>query len=211
MPLESFVLLYYITQSSGAPDRLTWLLEKIQQAAEAGIDFIQIREKDLSGRALYDLTCAAVERVRQIPGCRTRILLNDRADIALAAGADGVHLPSSGMPVARLRRIMPATFLVARSCHQAEEVRQAAREGADFCVLGPVFFTPSKAGMGDPVGLAALDAIRDIEIPVLALGGIDLCNADACLQHGAAGIAAIRLFQDASPGTVVPRLRRLAP
>lgn len=209
--MDPSVLLYYITQSSGVADRVPWLLKKIQQAAAAGIDFIQIRERDLSGHALYDLTRAALERVHRIPGCRTRILVNDRADIALAAGADGVHLPSSGMAVARLRRVVPATFLVARSCHQAEEVRQAAREGASFCVLGPVFFTPSKAGMGDPVGLAALDAIRGVEIPVLALGGVDLGHAGACLQHGAAGIAAIRLFQDASPGTVVPRLRRLAP
>lgn len=204
------MLLYYITQSSGRAERRAWLLDKILQAAEAGIDFIQIREKDLHGGELYDLTRAAVEQVRRLPGCRTRILVNDRADIALAAGADGVHLPSSGMPVARLRRVVPARFLIARSCHQVAEVRQAAAEGASFCVLGPVFFTPSKAGMGEPLGLTALDAVRDTGIPVLALGGIDLGNAGACLQHGAAGIAAIRLFQDAALPEVVPSLRKLA-
>lgn len=201
--------LYYITHGSGVAHRSVWLLEKIQQAAAAGVDYIQIREKDLSGRELYDLTRAAMRQVRQLPGCRTRILVNDRADIALAAGADGVHLPSSGMAVARLRAIVPASFVIARSCHSPAEVMQAATEGTSFCVLGPVFFTPSKAGMGEPVGLPALDAVRAAGVPVLALGGIDLGNAGACLQHGAAGIAAIRLFQDLPLDEVVPQLRQL--
>lgn len=203
--------LYYITHGAGVAHRSAWLLEKIQQAAAAGVDYIQIREKDLSGRELYDLTRAAIERVRQLPGCRTRILVNDRADLALAAGADGVHLPSSGMAVARLRTIVPAGFVIARSCHSPAEVMQAATDGASFCVLGPVFFTPSKAGMGEPVGLSALDAARAASVPVLALGGIDLGNAGACLQHGAAGIAAIRLFQDSPLDEVVPQLRQLTP
>lgn len=204
------MLLYYITQSSGRTGRRAWLLDRIRQAAEAGIDFVQIREKDLSGRELYELTRAAVDLVRQVPACPTRILVNDRADIALAAGAGGVHLPSSGMPVVRVRSVVPPGFLIARSCHRPEEVRQAAAEGASFCVLGPVFFTPSKAGMGEPLGLAALDSVRHAGIPVLALGGIDSGKARECLRHGAAGIAAIRLFQDTALPEVVPSLRKLA-
>lgn len=204
------MLLYYITQGHGHP-RSLWLLPRIHQAAEQGVDFIQIREKDLSGRELFELTRAAVALVRRIPGCSTRILVNERTDVALAAGAHGVHLPSSAMPVERVRALVPPGFLVARSCHHAEEVRQAASEGADFCVLGPVFFTPSKAGMGEPIGLDGLAAARGIGIPVLALGGIGLENAAACLHHGAAGIAAIRLFQEPAQAEVIPSLHRLDP
>lgn len=201
------MLLYYITDGSGRTFRISWLLEKIRWAAEQGVDLVQIREKDLSGRELYELTRAAVTLVRQMSGHATRILVNDRADVALAAGADGVHLPSSAMPVARLRPWVPASFLIARSCHDAAEVLQAAREGASFCVFGPVFPTPSKAGMGQPLGLDGLDSIREAPIPVLALGGIELGNAFGCIEHGAAGIAAIRLFQEPPCPDVVQRLR----
>jgi thiamine-phosphate pyrophosphorylase len=164
------------------------LLDNIARNAREGIDYIQLREKDLSGRELFDLTREALLR---IGSTGTKLLVNDRADIAMAAGAHGVHLRSNSLPAREWRRVLPPDFLIGVSCHTLEDIEEA--ESADFVVYGPVFETPGK---GPPVGLAGLaDAVKHTSIPVLALGGIANRNKHLCLEAGAAGIAAIRLFQ----------------
>jgi thiamine-phosphate pyrophosphorylase len=163
-------------------------MDSILRNVRDGVDYIQIREKDLTARELFTLTSRAVAAAG---GTRTRILVNDRADVALAARAHGVHLRGNGIEPAILRQFLPAGFLIAVSCHSMEDLRRAA--GADFAVFGPVFASPGK---GPGVGVKALrDAVRVSPVPVLALGGISMKNTPQCLEAGAAGIAAIRLFQ----------------
>jgi thiamine-phosphate pyrophosphorylase len=175
---------YYISDRHGCRD----LLDCIRLAAADDVDFIQIREKDLNGRDLLALAQAAVAAVSLR---RTRILVNGRADIALAAKAHGVHLPSKSIPASEWRRILPPDFLIGVSCHSTAEIRDA--EGADFIVYGPVFASPGK---GPGVGLDALRiAAGSTQIPLFALGGITHENAQSCITTGAVGIAAIRLFQ----------------
>ncbi len=182
-------------------------LPVIRAAVAAGVDFIQIREKDLATRPLLDLARAAVAMAG---GSATRILVNDRLDVALAAGADGVHLGTESVPVGEIREQYP-DLLIGASTHNLEEIGRAAREGASFAVFGPVFETASKPGYGPPVGLDALrEAVKAVKIPVLALGGVTLENAKSCLDAGAAGIAAISLFQTARSLTRLgEELRRL--
>lgn len=175
-------------------------------AFEAGVDWFQIREKCLSAKALYEL-------VRRVTGIRPRagrVLVNTRADIALAAGADGVHLPANSPAPGGLRRIAPAGFQIGVSCHCAAEVAEAGRHGADYALFGPVFDTPSKRPFGPPQGLERLaEVCRQAPLPVLALGGIGTTQAQQCLAAGAAGVAAIRLFEP-NPGLAarVQALRR---
>jgi len=181
------------------------LLGKIATAAAAGVDWIQIREKDLSAKEMAACAREALKRATQnsphgLPAAR--ILVNDRLDVALAEGAAGVHLGEQSLPVSEARRLLHAhedmeNFLLGYSCHSLQEARAAAAAGASYLFFGPVFATPSKAAYGSPQGIARLaEVCRAVNIPVLAIGGITRENALSCLAAGAAGIAAIRLFQE---------------
>jgi thiamine-phosphate pyrophosphorylase len=209
-------LLYYITDRTAlAPDEPTrrkLLLRKIVEAANAGVDYIQLREKDLPTRELESLAgeAAAVIRKRRTETreLRTALLINSRTDVALAAQADGVHLrgddvsPQEVRAVwakcgagAPARELSPREPVIAVSCHSPEEVFEAAASSPTFAVFAPVFEKKDVPGM-PPTGLAKLSEACKAKIPVLALGGITVSNARSCLEAGASGIAAIRLFQE---------------
>jgi thiamine-phosphate pyrophosphorylase len=179
-------------------------LELIREAAAAGIDFVQVREPDLSAKRLEEFVHAVLEVTRPY---RARVLVNDRIDVALVAGAAGVHLKASSIPIREARRISFDGFVIGVSTHSLAEARSADDGGADFIVAGPVFETPSKKSYGAPLGL---DRFQEIcvgaALPVLAIGGITLDNYQMALDRGGAGIAAIRLFQQDAAATV----RRLA-
>ncbi len=219
-------LLCYVTDrhslSEVAPtEQLDNLLSKIAAAAaaEAGIDWIQIREKDLSGKECSSLTREALVRTAKSSSNKTsptRIIVNDRLDVALAKRAGGVHLGEQSLPLAEAQRLVEnrdegKDFVIGVSCHSLEAARAAASGGADYLFFGPVFATPSKAAFGAPQGLERLGEVcRAVSIPVLAIGGITLANASDCLAASASGIAAIRLFQDARDiSSLVQSLRKL--
>jgi thiamine-phosphate pyrophosphorylase len=171
------------------------ILNQVSAAVAAGIDLIQIREKKLSARALFELTERAVELTA---GKRTRIIVNDRADIAAGTGAAGVHLTTRSIDAATIRKTFGEDFLIGASTHSLDEARAARDGGADFAVFGPIFETTSKPEYGPPLGLEALtEAARELApFPLLALGGISVENAHECLRAGASGIAGISLFAD---------------
>lgn len=177
----------------------------ISRAIDAGIDLIQIREKGLPDATLLTAALTASSQAVSTP---SHILLNDRFDIALAARAAGVHLPVRGLPLAGVRRQCPG-LLIGVSTHNLDELRRGADEGADFAVFGPVFPPLSKSSSATPTGLEGLtDAVRAVNIPVLALGGITLARAPSCLQAGAAGLAGISLFQESKNlGILATQLR----
>jgi thiamine-phosphate pyrophosphorylase len=173
-------------------------LEAIGKAARAGCRLIQIREKDMSAKALGAFTRAAIERARPHGA---RVLVNDRFDVAIAAGADGVHLRASSIPAREVRAVAAKKglddFLIGVSTHSVAEAKLAEEGGADFVVCGPVYDTPSKRIFGPPLGLDVFAEIGDaVEMPVLAIGGINLSNYREALRRGAAGVAAIGLFTD---------------
>ena len=160
----------------------------LRALAAAGIGAVQLREKDLGDRALYELAC----RARTALPAAVHLLVNSRVDLALAADADGVHLPADGLPVAALRRRFGGGVLIGRSTHRVVEVERARDEGADYVTFGPVYATPGK---GPPVGLGELAHAAAAGLPVYALGGVTLDKFEELAGAGAAGIAAIRLFQ----------------
>lgn len=206
MPLKfPLPIVYPITSGESTPDHI---LQLVRAAVDAEVPLFQIREKSLSGRMLFDLVGRAAELTR---GSKTRLLVNDRSDIASAAGAGGVHLTTHSLPVDVVRRIYGAEFLIGVSTHSLDEARAAATAGADFVVFGPVFETESKRVYGEPQGVAKLSEVtRELgEFPVVAIGGITLENAEECFDAGARGVAAIRLLNDADNMlSIVETIRR---
>jgi thiamine-phosphate pyrophosphorylase len=225
-------LLYYITDrtafAADEPTRRHRLLDKIAEAARVGVDYIQLREKDLPTRELEILAREAAQVVREAsklapdPWPLTpALLINSRTDVAFASGADGVHLRSDDITPkevravwkkcgagAPARELSPREPLIGISCHSPEEVKQAEAKGATFAVFAPVF-EKKNLPKADPAGLAQLREACKVKIPVMALGGVTLENAKSCLQAGASGIAAIRLFQENNIAETVAALRRI--
>ena len=194
MPVKfQLPIVYPITSGESTPDQI---LQLVRAAVDAEVPLFQIREKSLSGRVLFELVARAAELTR---GSKTRLLVNDRSDIARAAGADGVHLTTHSLPVDVVRKIYGAEFLIGVSTHSLDDARAARAAGADFIVFGPVFETESKRVYGPPQGLDKLSEVtRELgEFPVVAIGGITLENAGECFRAGASGVAAIRLLSDA--------------
>ena len=220
--------LYYITHRTAfpgdEPTRRTRLLEKIAEAASQGIDYIQLREKDLSTRDLESLAREVMQIISENrkPSTdhwppTTALLINSRTDVAIATCAAGVHLRSNDVSPqevrtawhescgagAPAREIQPRNPLIAVSCHSPQEVAQAAANQATLAVFAPVFEKKD----AQPTGLEILKQACQAKIPVLALGGVTLQNAQSCLQAGAAGIAAIRLFQENDIAKIIRQLR----
>lgn len=183
------------TSSVTSSDQYNRLIDLCRRAAQAGVDYIQIREKDLTTREL----CALVsDTALAISATKTALLVNDRIDVALAAGAHGVHLRSDSISVADARRLVGQNFIIGVSTHSIDEAFVAAQQGADYVLFGPIFETPSKIPYGPPLGLERLtEAAARLSCPVIALGGIDSGNARKVLASGARGIAAIRMFAEA--------------
>lgn len=207
--------LYYITDRQQFPgdgqEQERRLLAKIAECAAAGVEYIQLREKDLQSRALEEL---ARKAMTAIAGSRTCLLINSRTDVALACGAHGVHLPSNNLAASEARAIFARAGrsepVIGVSTHSLSEVASAEAHGADFAVFGPVF---EKSGSANREGLEQLRRIchrteaAQPPMPVWALGGITLENAGLCATAGAAGIAAIRLFQQNDVDAIVKKLR----
>lgn len=189
---------YYITARHqldslpGPGEREEGLIRKVRAAFSAGVDYVQVREKDLPAGRVADL----VETLAGLPEKRNcRLLVNERWDIAGSCGADGVHLPSDSSLLPLIRARAGESIILGVSCHGKEDVARAAGEGASYVLLGPIFETPSKPGV-KPLGLATLSEIcRSFRVHIYALGGINARNAEDCIGAGAAGVAGIRLFQ----------------
>jgi thiamine-phosphate pyrophosphorylase len=215
--------LYYITDRrlfpGDAAEQERQLLAKIGECAAAGVDLVQLREKDLSTHALEEL---AGKALAALGSSGTRLLINSRTDVALACGAHGIHLPANDLAASEVRAIFaragsgsPVVYvpIIGMSAHSLAEVASAEAHGADFAVFGPVF---EKSGTANRDGLNQLRQIchrsesAQPPMPVLALGGITLENTRQCIEAGAAGIAAIRLFQQNSVHAVVTQLRERA-
>jgi thiamine-phosphate pyrophosphorylase len=234
-------ILYYITDRKAFPgdehSRRRCLLDKIAEAVRAGIDYIQLREKDLCAKDLESLAREAMRIIRaqnrqkdENPALRTALLINSRTDVALAAGTNGVHLPADDLPPKEVRQIWrsaswcgagapstssgqvlvcensPRDPVISVSCHSQLDVAQAAANSCDLALFAPVF---EKKAVPEttPTGLEVLHQACRAKIPVLALGGITLQNAASCLQAGASGIAAIRLFQENTISSIARTLR----
>lgn len=180
--------------ATGTPGRntLSLLLDLIADASAAGVDLVQVREPDLPTRDLVGLVERAVEIAA---GTSTRLLVNDRVDVALAAGAAGVHLKATSMPPARVRSMVPPDWLIGRSVHHADEaVTLASTDDVDYLMWGTVFETASKPGVA-PSGLDALRFVtKQVSVPVLAIGGMTAARAEAVAMAGASGLAAVGAF-----------------
>jgi thiamine-phosphate pyrophosphorylase len=207
--------LCYVSDRSSLPDGAGAIVERIRFAAEAEADWIQIREKDLSTRELLALVQDAAGILKKVSR-GARLIVNNRLDIALATGAAGVHLGGQSVGVFEVaswcrRGNAPPGFLIGVSCHCLEEALQAERAGASYVFFGPVCDTPSKRAFGSPLGLDRLGSVcAAVRIPVIAIGGMDEKNAEKSLHAGAAGIAAIRFFQDSTDvASLKPSLERL--
>ena len=231
------MLLYYITDRAAFPGdehaRRRHLLDKIAEAASNGIDYIQLREKDLPTRELESLAREAMQVIRShskpATGNRqlaTVLLINSRTDVALAAAAAGLHLRADDVSPQDVRAAWkrgasapsissgqalvcggpPSDPVISVSCHSPQEVAQAVSNGATLAVFAPIFEKKDAPGT-TPAGLDALRKACRVEIPVLALGGVTLRNAESCLRAGAAGIAAIRLFQENDIAAIMRQLR----
>lgn len=192
-------ILYLITRGATteatAPDSEEFreIVLQASAASTAGVQLIQIREKQLTARVLFELARAVVDTVH---GSSTKVLINDRADIAASAGADGVHLTTTSLTPDVIRKAFGTRFLIGASTHSLAEARDGFRQGADFAVFGPIFHSPSKATYGPPLGVERLkDAARELTpFPLIALGGISPERVNECLLAGAAGVAGITLF-----------------
>jgi thiamine-phosphate pyrophosphorylase len=221
------MLLYYITDrkafASDEPMRRRRLLEKIAEATAAGIDYIQLREKDLTTRDLEHLAKQTIEVISEAKKLATdhepltaALLINSRTDVALAVEAAGVHLRANDVSPAEVRlcgagvtarELSPRNLVISVSCHSPEEVAQATAAGADLALFAPVFKKKDTPGT-KATGISQLREVCRYKIPVLALGGITLKNAASCLDAGAAGIAGIRLFQENDIAAIANKLRR---
>ena len=207
-------ILYLITRGASlattTPDspEFKQVLEQVSAAVASGIELIQLREKRLTARVLFELVEQSVALTHE---SATRLLVNDRADIAAAVGADGVHLTTRSIDAKTTRRTFGDSFLIGASTHSLTEGEDAKEGGADFIVFGPVFATASKEAFGPPAGLGELERVAKelAPFPVLALGGIGVTNGQDCLRAGASGIAGISLFAGADRiSEVVRRLRQ---
>ena len=216
------MFLYYITDrkqfSANRDESARLVLARIAAAANAGVDAIQLREKDLTARELVELGLRAAELVRansSNSSMRTKLLINSRVDVSIATGAAGVHLRSDDLSAADARAVFvhagASSPLIGVSCHTVQEVLLAEGQGADFAVYGPVFEKASQAS--EPTGLVGLEEVcrrpgaTQHRMPIVALGGIHTTNAVACLAAGASGVAGIRLFQSGNLIETVARLR----
>ncbi len=214
MPLKvPLPIIYPITSGTTSPQTTTddpqfsEILRLVRAAVDADVPLLQIREKSLHARVLFELVARAAEITH---GSRTRLLVNDRADIARASGADGVHLTAQSLPVEVVRNTCGAEFLIGVSTHSLDEAHAAHVAGADFVVFGPVFETESKRAYGEPQGL---DKLRDVtralgEFPVVAIGGVTLENVEECFEAGARGVAAISMLNDAAKMSSIVRMIR---
>jgi len=184
------------------------LLDVVRAAVAGGVDVVQIRERDLDGRALLDLVKAALD-IAKSAGGRCRIVVNNRLDVALAAKAAGVHLPAEGLPVGAVKGLVPKRFMIGRSIHSLAEAREAEKAGVGYLIFGPVFETPSKAEFGPPHGPQVLRKVAEsVRIPIWAIGGIDAERAIEIRGLPIAGIAAIRAIAAAmDPAQAVRDLR----
>jgi len=200
-------ILCYVSDRRRLPREQGELAAVMERAAAAGVDWIQIREKDLPAARLAELTREAKRRAGLAAlQVGTRVIVNDRLDVAIAADAGGVHLGEMSLPPIEVVRWLHSPegriaagedFLVGVSCHSVAAARAAAKADVDYLFFGPLFMTPAKAEFGAPQGLERLaEVCSAVTIPVLAIGGITVDNAGACFAAGASGLAAIRMFQE---------------
>ena len=193
MPTPDFDLYLVTDRSLTQGHDLLWVL---QQALDGGVKAIQLREKDLGGSDLFSLAEAARKLTQSY---HARLLINDRIDLALAVDANGVQLGKASLPIETARALLGPRKLLGASTHSLEEAQEAERNGADFVVFGPIYFTPSKAPYGAPQGLAALKKIVEkISLPIYAIGGIKPENIADARRTGVQGVALISAVMSAA-------------